>query len=66
MVAEALSELELTESPREAADYIASLSAELAQIARHHGLDGLGFILDMARLEADELAKGSTPRRVRA
>jgi hypothetical protein len=29
-----------------AADYIAELSAELANLARHHGLDALGYILD--------------------
>jgi hypothetical protein len=32
----------------EAAAYIADLSLDLAQIARRHGLDALGFILDMA------------------
>ncbi|HEX5846494.1 MAG: hypothetical protein ACXW3G_13820 [Rhodoplanes sp.] len=37
----------------EAAAYIADL---LAQIARRHGLDALGFILDMAHLEAEALS----------
>jgi hypothetical protein len=36
-----------------AADYVAELSAELARLARSHGLDTLGYILDMARLEAE-------------
>jgi hypothetical protein len=36
-----------------AADYVAALSADLAEIARSSGLDTLGFILDMARLEAE-------------
>jgi hypothetical protein len=36
-----------------AADYVAALSADLAEIARSNGLDTLGFILDMARLEAE-------------
>jgi hypothetical protein len=41
----------------EAAAYIAELSSGLAQIARRHGLDTLGFILDMARLEAEALSR---------
>jgi hypothetical protein len=36
-----------------AAEYVAELTAELAALARKHGLDALGFILDMARLEAE-------------
>jgi hypothetical protein len=40
-----------------AAAYIAELSSDLAQIARRHGLDALGFILDMARLEAEALSR---------
>ena len=43
---------ELTD-PAAAANYIASLAADLASIARGHGLDTLGYILDMARLEAE-------------
>jgi hypothetical protein len=39
-----------------AADYVAKLSAELANLACHHGLDALGYILDMARLEAENAA----------
>jgi hypothetical protein len=35
-----------------AADYVAALSADLAEIARSNGLDTLGFLLEMARLEA--------------
>ncbi|MEZ5889024.1 MAG: hypothetical protein R3D52_01460 [Xanthobacteraceae bacterium] len=33
----------------EAAAYIAEMSSDLAEIARRHGFDALGFILDMAR-----------------
>ncbi len=33
-----------------AANYVAELTGELAAIARRHGLDALGYILDMARL----------------
>ena len=36
-----------------AASYVAELSAELAALARQHGLEALGYILDMARLEAE-------------
>jgi len=36
-----------------AARYIADLTTELAVLARRHGLDALGYILDMARLEAE-------------
>jgi len=39
--------------PAAAATYIASLAADLASIARGHGLDTLGYLLDMARLEAE-------------
>ncbi len=61
MARQALEAAEMAELPRDAALYIASLSTELAEIARRHGLDGLGYILDMARLEADEVVKGSAP-----
>jgi len=53
---------EPAESPSEAADYIASLTAELARIARSHGLESLGYILDMARLEADQISRGTQHR----
>jgi hypothetical protein len=36
-----------------AAGYIADLSGDLAQIARRHGLNTLGYLLDMAKLEAE-------------
>jgi hypothetical protein len=36
-----------------AAEYIAAMSGDLADLARRHGLDTLGYLLDMARLEAD-------------
>jgi hypothetical protein len=47
------------ESPTAAALYIATLAEELAQMARRHGLESLSYILEMARLEADQVAKGS-------
>jgi glutamate synthase domain-containing protein 2 len=45
------------ETPEQAAHYIASLTQELAALARRNGLETLSKILDMARLEADQLAK---------
>jgi hypothetical protein len=35
------------------------MSAELGNLARRHGLEPLAYILEMARLEADQIAKGS-------
>ena len=46
-----------------AADYVAELSAELAALARQHGLDALSFILDMARLEAENATRHVNGRR---
>jgi hypothetical protein len=47
-------------TPGAAAAYIASLTEELAQIAKRNGLVPLGYILDMARLEADQVARGAS------
>jgi hypothetical protein len=44
------------ESQRAAAAYVADLAADLARMARGHGLDALGYLLDMARLEARTVA----------
>jgi len=41
----------------EAATYIADLTADLASMARRHGLGTLGYLLDMARMEAENLAQ---------
>lgn len=38
-----------------AADYIAALSAELAQIAYQHGLDSAAAMLEMAAAEASAI-----------
>jgi hypothetical protein len=46
-----------------AADYVAELSAELAKLARRHGLETLGYILDMARLEAESANRHMNGRR---
>ena len=39
------------------AAYVAALSADLAVIARRHNLGTLGYLLDMARLEAENTAQ---------
>jgi hypothetical protein len=46
-----------------AADYVAELSTELANLARQHGLDALAYILDMARLEAENANRHVNGRR---
>jgi len=45
------------ETPDQAAQYITSLTQELAEIARRNRLNTLSHILEMARLEADQLIK---------
>jgi len=37
--------------------YISSIAEELTQLAKSHQLEALAYILDMARLEADEASK---------
>jgi len=44
-------------TPDSAARYIALLADELAKLAARNGLETLGYILEMARLEADQAAK---------
>lgn len=39
------------------AHYIASLSADLAVMARRTGLETLGYLLEMARLEAENACR---------
>ena len=58
---EAVCEPDVAETPRAAALYIATLTDELAQLAKRHNLDSLGYILAIARLEADQIASGSAP-----
>jgi hypothetical protein len=61
MQTKASAEAEQPQSPSAAAFYIGTLAAELARIARRHDLDALGYILDMARLEAEQIVKGTAP-----
>ena len=44
------------------ADYVASFTMELAQLCRGHGLDTLSYILEMARLEAENLTRPTNGR----
>ena len=44
------------DDPVAIASYIAELTADLAVMARSHGLESLGHLLEMARLEAETLA----------
>jgi hypothetical protein len=46
-----------------AAAYVAELSGDLATIARRHGLVALGYILDMAKLEAENATRHVNGRR---
>ena len=39
------------------ATYVATMSADLASIARQHGLETLGYLLEMARLEAETVSR---------
>ncbi|HVU42951.1 MAG TPA: hypothetical protein VHD86_18045 [Xanthobacteraceae bacterium] len=47
------------QSPRAAALYIGKMSAELARLARRYRLEPLAYILEMARLEAEQIARES-------
>ena len=39
------------------ASYVATLSADLAVMARRSGLDTLGYLLEMVRLEAESATR---------
>lgn len=41
--------------PAEAASYISEALVELAQLSQRHGLDMLTHLLEMTRLEADDI-----------
>ena len=45
----------------EAAAYVADLTADLAEIARNHGLETLSYLLEIARLEAETAAHQTGP-----
>jgi hypothetical protein len=43
--------------PGEAAAFIGDTIADLAVLARRHGYQTLGFLLDMAQMEADDIVR---------
>jgi hypothetical protein len=43
--------------PGEAAAFISDAVPDLAVLARRHGHQTLGFLLDMAQMEADDIAR---------
>jgi len=48
------------------ASYVAALSADLAAMARRQGLETLGYLLEMARLEAENANRPNNgPSRLR-
>ena len=42
----------------QAAEYVAALTAELAGLTRRHRLKSLAYLLDLARLEAENIIQG--------
>jgi hypothetical protein len=63
-VASTQAEAEVQRSPTwtqaEAAQYIAAMAGELSLLARHAKLDLVSYLLDMARLEADNASRPRT------
>jgi hypothetical protein len=51
--------------PTEAASFVAEAVSELALLARRHRLETLAFLLDMAKLEAEELVRSHLARGLR-
>ena len=47
------------DAQRAAADYVAALVMELALIARDHRLDTLGYLLEVARFEAESVSRSN-------
>lgn len=50
-------------SQTEVASYVATLSNDLSLLARRSGLDTLGYLLEMVRLEAESLIRSDGDRR---
>jgi hypothetical protein len=47
--------------PEEVAAYIAAMTAEMGRLARKHNLMALGYLLDLARMEAEEQVGAEAP-----
>jgi hypothetical protein len=52
--------------PSAVASYVATMSADLATMARKTGLDTLGYLLEMVRLEAESVTRHNVPNGRRA
>jgi hypothetical protein len=48
--------------PTEAASFVAEQLVDLAQLARRHQLNVLGFLLEMSMMEATEIVRGRGKR----
>lgn len=48
--------------PEEAARYLVAAVADLGRIARRHHLETLGFLLDMAQMEAEDIVRQHAAR----
>jgi hypothetical protein len=48
--------------PSAVAIYVATMSADLAVMARRTGLETLSYLLEMVRLEAESVARHSGPQ----
>jgi len=53
-----IGDADAAEYPAAVALCIEALTEELGQLARANGLEALSYILDMARMEANEVSKG--------
>lgn len=51
---------ETQDGPAEAADFLHGAITDLLQVARNNHLDMLCYLLDIARLEASEIARAKT------
>lgn len=47
--------------PEEVAAYIAVMTKEMGRLARKHNLQALGYLLDLAGLEASERSDSTAP-----
>ena len=46
-----------TRTQVQVANYVATMSGDLATMARRNGLDTLGYLLEMVRLEAENVTR---------
>jgi hypothetical protein len=53
------------DAPSETLDYLEGMLAELRALAQAERLDMLAYLIDMAHVEAADIARGQRPLRVR-